>query len=64
MQTPLTIALQAYHESPLLKERKIRNLANCIDGKRIMEKKSEFTKEDSLKQTSMLINQKCNDISI
>jgi hypothetical protein len=40
MQTPLTIALQAYHESPLLKERKMKNLANCIDGKRIMEKKS------------------------
>lgn len=36
LQTPMTLALQAYHESPLLKERKIKNLANCIDGKRIM----------------------------
>jgi hypothetical protein len=40
MQTPLTVALQAYHESPLLKERKIKNLANCIDGKRILEKRN------------------------
>lgn len=45
LQTPMTLALQAYHESPLLKERRIKNLANCVDGKRIMEKKHEMTKE-------------------
>lgn len=45
LQTPMTLALQAYHESPLLKERKMKNLANCIDGKRIMEKKGEYSKE-------------------
>ncbi len=36
LHTPFTMALQAYHESPLLKEKKIKNLASCIDGKRIL----------------------------
>jgi hypothetical protein len=59
MQTPLTVALQAYNESPLLKERKARNLVSCVDGKRILEKRNELSKDESLKQTSILINQKC-----
>lgn len=39
LQTPLSQALMAYNESPLLKEKRIKNLANCIDGKRLLEKK-------------------------
>ncbi len=59
LQTPMTLALQAYHQSPLLKERRIKNLASYVDGKRILEKKNQYSKEQNIKQTSMLINQKC-----
>ena len=43
-QTPMTQALLAYNESPLLREKRIKNIGNYVDGKRLLEKK-EWSKE-------------------
>ena len=50
----------AYNESPLLKEKRIKNLASCIDGKRLLEKKESMSKNEAIKQATTLINKKCN----
>lgn len=57
-QTPFTQALMAYNESPLLKEKRMKNLASCIDGQRLLERK-ESGKGEALKQASVLIGKKC-----
>lgn len=57
-QTPLTQALLAYNESPLLREKRIKNIGNYVDGKRLLEKK-EWSKEESLTSASSMISKKC-----